>query len=75
MTTEEFRRALHKAPFEPFTIHLAESDSIPVPHPDFVALRGLGAAIVTFETSSDYAIVDLSLVTRLEVLGSQRQSK
>ena len=75
MTTEELRATLHKAPFEPFTIHLADGNSIYVPHPDFAALRGLAAAIVTFADSNAYAIVDLSLVTHLEVPGSQKHSK
>lgn len=32
------REALHKQPFEPFAIGLADGRSLPVPHPDLVAL-------------------------------------
>jgi hypothetical protein len=32
------REALHCQPFEPFAIRLADGRSLPVPHPDFVAL-------------------------------------
>jgi hypothetical protein len=75
MTTEELRGTLHKAPFEPFTMHLADGHSIHVPHPDFVALRGLSAAIVTSPKSNAYAVVELTLVTRLEIPASQQRDK
>jgi hypothetical protein len=32
------REALHKQPFEPFDMRLADGRSLLVPHPDFVAL-------------------------------------
>ena len=41
------REALHQQPFEPFVIRLAGGRSLPVPHPDFVALtprRVIGGA-------------------------------
>ena len=54
---------------------MADGNSIHVPHPDFVALRGVGAAIVTFRDSNTYAIVDLSLITHLEVPDSSRSPR
>ena len=33
------REALHKQPFEPFSLGLADGRSLFVPHPDFVALH------------------------------------
>lgn len=32
------RQVLHRQPFEPFVIRLADGRSLPVGHPDFVAL-------------------------------------
>jgi hypothetical protein len=32
------REALHKQPFEPFVIRLADGRALPVPHRDFVGL-------------------------------------
>lgn len=72
MTTDELRKVLHKAPFTPFTIHLADGHFLHVPHPDFLALSGGGAVIVTSPREFDYTVVDLSLVTRLEVPGSKQ---
>jgi hypothetical protein len=56
-------------------MHLADGHSIHVPHPDFVALRGVSAAIVTSPMSNAYAVVELALVTRLEIPASQRRDK
>jgi hypothetical protein len=68
MTMEDLRAAVHKAPFQPFTIHLADGHAIHVPHPDFVALAGGGlSAVVTSLTSNGFTVVDLSLISRLEV--------
>lgn len=68
MTLDEFRSVLHKAPFAPFTIRLADGHTLDVPHPDFVALTGGGlSAVVTFPKSNAFTVVDLMLVTRLEI--------
>ena len=75
MTPEELRSVLHKAPFEPFTIHLADGHSIAVPHPDFVALTGGGlSAVVTSPESNAFTVVDLLPVTRLEVPSSRERA-
>jgi hypothetical protein len=38
MHVDEIRTALHRMPFEPFTLRLADGHSLPVPHPDFIAV-------------------------------------
>jgi hypothetical protein len=68
MTMEDLRDAVHQAPFQPFTIHLSDGHTIYVPHPDFVALSGGGlSAVVTSLTTNGFTVVDVSLITRLEV--------
>jgi hypothetical protein len=37
MDIDGVRQALHRQPFEPFVIRLADGRSMPVRHPDFVA--------------------------------------
>ena len=72
MTPDEFRSVLHRAPFEPFTIHLADGHKIEVPHPDFVAITGDGlSAVVTSPHSGGFTVIDLLLATRLEVPSAQ----
>ncbi len=39
---------MHEAPFQPFTIHVADGRALHVPHPDFIAIMGNGrTAFVT----------------------------
>ena len=67
MSTEQLRRVLHAAPFEPFEIHLADGRHLTVKHRDFLALFPSGRTfIVTFDDDS-FEVVDLLLVTTLKV--------
>lgn len=57
-------------PFRPFTVHTADGKSLEVPHPDFIAITGTGrTAFVTFEKKPSFAVVDIPLITQLEVQG------
>ena len=38
MDIEGVREALHKQPFQPFLLRLADGRSLPVHHPDFLAV-------------------------------------
>ena len=68
MTVNELRDVLHRAPFEAFSLHLADGHKIDVPHPDFLAIVGDGlAAIVTSPNRPGSTYIDLLLVTRIEV--------
>ena len=52
------REALHKEPFEAFVIRLADGRSLPVIHPDFVAL-GIRRVVVIGEDDSTSTIEPL----------------
>ena len=70
MTINEFRDVLSATPFQPFIVHIANGRTIPVPHPDFVFFTGKGrTAIISRPEDDGFAIVDLLLITQLEVLG------
>lgn len=67
MTAEQFR-TMHKAnPFRPFTIHLADGRTLPVPHRDFVSQSPSGRTIIVYQSDEGFSVVDLYLVTELEV--------
>ena len=51
MTVEQLRRVLKARPFAPFHIHLADSRTILVKHPELVAFSGSGRTIHVFEDS------------------------
>ena len=78
MTVERFQQVLNATPFQPFTIHLADGKSIPVVSREFIASSPSGRTVVVF-TPDDYMnILDLLLITNLEVgpsNGNRRKRK
>ena len=56
------RAALHRQPFEPFAIRLADGRSLPVPHPDFVAV-GTRRIVVVGADDSTLMIEPLLIVS------------
>ena len=68
MTINEFRNCLSAAPFRPFVVHLADGQTIPVVHPDFVMVTGQGRTAIICRPEDDwFSIVDLLLISHLEV--------
>lgn len=63
------REALHKQPFEPFVIRLADGRSLPVPHPDFVALTP--RRVIVGAQDDSWSIVEPLLVVSLDKLSGQ----
>jgi hypothetical protein len=72
MNLEEFRTVLKAEPFTPFTMHLADGRQLPVKHPDFVAIAPSGRAAIVYQPDNSFNVVDLLLVTDLEVGGNGR---
>ena len=67
MKMSKIREVLHTQPFRPFQIHLADGGRIPVPHEDFIALEPAGREIIVFRSDNSHQIVDVLLITRLEI--------
>jgi hypothetical protein len=67
MTAKEFRTLRETAPFRPFIIHLTDGRSLLVPHQDFVSQSPSGRTIIVYRSDDSFSIVDLYLVTELEV--------
>jgi len=61
-------RGIHEArPFQPFTIHLADGRSLEVPHTEFLSHSPSGRTIIVYHGDDDFSIIDLLLVTEIEV--------
>jgi hypothetical protein len=60
------RETLHKQPFEPFVIRLADGRSLPVPHPDFVALTP--RRVIVGAEDDSWSIVEPLLIVSLDKL-------
>lgn len=72
MAVSERLRALHQSqPFHPFTIHMSDGRSLPVKHPELLAVAPTGrwAMVISPDESTDY--IDILLVTDLEVKKSK----
>ncbi len=67
MKIEKIREVLRAQPFRPFRIHFADGGSIPVEHEDSVAFEPAGREIIVYLADNSHQIVDVMLVTRLEV--------
>ena len=58
------RETLHRTPFVPFSLKLADGRSLPVPHPDFVAIGP--RSIVVVAEDNTWSIVEPLLVVSLD---------
>ena len=67
MTREAVYDALHERPFKKFTLRLTDGSLIPVPHPEFVLLSQGGRTAVVSTEGEHFRILDLALVTAIEV--------
>lgn len=71
MTSEQFRATLHMQPFRPFTIRMADGRAFEVSHPDFVAQSPSGRTVIVFQPDESYSVLDLLLMTELQVTNGQ----
>lgn len=74
MTVERLKEIYDAEPFLPFVMHLADGRSIPVHHREFIATAPSGRTIVVFQPDDTMNIVDLLLVTDLEITPKKRKS-
>jgi hypothetical protein len=68
MAPDLFRATREANPFQPFIIHLADGRSYPVAHRDFCIQGPAGhRAIWVFREDGSSSLIDLNLVTELEI--------
>ena len=61
------REALRRQPFEPFSIRLADGRSLPVAHPEFVAVAPHRLIVVAEDSS--WSVVEPPLIVSLDYNG------
>ncbi len=66
MNAEQVRLALGARPFQPFAIHLADSRTLTVDHPDQLAISISGRTIAVARPDDTIETVDLFLVVSLK---------
>lgn len=70
MTRERIHELWKAEPFQKFTMHLADGRKIPVQHREFLAISPSGRTVNVYQPDDSLNIVDLLLVTDLEVAGN-----
>jgi hypothetical protein len=67
MSIEQLRTFYDAQPFRPFVMHLADGRSIPVMHREFIMSAPCGRTISVYQPDDTLNIIDLLLVTDLEI--------
>ena len=75
MTVTEIRNLYDAQPFQPFTMPLGDGRSVPVLHREFLATAPSGRTGVVYQPDNSFNIIDLLLVTDLEVKKHVKHSK
>lgn len=65
MNIKNVRAALHREPFQPFAIRLADGRAVPVRHPDFVAL-GRRRVVVIGEDDESMTEIEPFMIVSLD---------
>ncbi len=67
MDLEGLREAVRRQPFRPFAIRLADGRSLPVNHPEFVAIAPRRAIVVAEDNS--WSVVEPLMIVSLDYEG------
>lgn len=67
MTIERWRNCCDRVPFQPFILHLADGRQIPVRHKEFIFNVPAGRTIIVAQPDGNFNIIDLLLVTDIEM--------
>ncbi len=74
MTIDQFRGVMKLQPFRPFTLRMADGRSFEIRHPELIALSPTGRTLFIFNPDDSFQIVDLLLMTELDVQALNEQS-
>jgi hypothetical protein len=77
MTIEQLRKMHSARPFQPFEIHLADSRTLTVEHPEMLLQSQTGRTIAVAQPDDTIEIIDLLLVVSLKSVanGSHRRRR
>ncbi|MCH7752192.1 MAG: hypothetical protein IH898_08575 [Planctomycetes bacterium] len=67
MTIDQLRQTYQAEPFRPFSLHLADGRKLDVPHRDFLSHSPAGRTVIVYGEDDSFSIVDLLLITRIDV--------
>ena len=68
MVIDQLRKLYEAQPFRPFAMHLADGRQLPVVHREFIMVSPSSLTAIVYQLDDSFNIVDLLLVTDLEVM-------
>jgi len=74
MTIEQLRNFYSARPFRPFVMHFADGRQVAVQHPEFLAAAPSGRTVTVYQPDDTLNVVDLLLVTDLELKPNSTKS-
>ena len=72
MTVGQLRAAQMATPFRPFQVHTINGRRFPVPHPDSLTMSSTGRTAAIHREGAGLSVLDLSLMTAIEILAASR---
>ena len=74
MSADELKKLINARPFRPFTVFMPNDKSFRIPHSEFVLLTPTGRTMIVSQANSDAVdILDVPLITRIEVEAAKRK--
>jgi hypothetical protein len=67
VTIDQLRNVYQAQPFRPFVLHLADGRQLPVEHREFISFSSTGRTVIVHQRNESHDVIDLLLVTDLEV--------
>jgi hypothetical protein len=64
MNVAAIQEVLHRQPFRPFTLRLADGRTVTVPHPDFVAVSP--RTVIVIQSDESFSILEPLLIASIE---------
>jgi hypothetical protein len=64
MNIAAIQEVLHRQPFRPFTLRLADGRQLAIPHPDFIAVSP--RTVVVINQDDSFAILEPLLIVSIE---------
>jgi hypothetical protein len=75
MTIEQLRTVQQATPFRPYILQLADGDRMVVRHPELVLITPGGRTIAVATSADAVKIIDLLLVTAIDIPKNHRRTR
>jgi len=75
VTKEALNKVIHREPFRPFFLNVADGRALKVPHREFISIHPTGRTVVVYGADEDLEILDVMLITGIRLSSRNGKSK